>query len=158
MLLAAGAVELSARVDLAVGPPAEEMASVALVEVTSGARRPEHRDVVRFAALVEALRSPAPPFAVATYYTRTGEIDVEPVTRELLVDAARRCLVGSRVLAGSAGAPDDASWCTACSTLLPRAASSPTAGMVDPGGSVDPGDTVPAGDAPLVSLPEGQAA
>jgi hypothetical protein len=39
---------------------------------------------------------------VATYYTRTGELDVDPVTDELLVGAARRTLMGSRLLAGLA--------------------------------------------------------
>jgi hypothetical protein len=35
---------------------------------------------------------------VATYYTRTGELDVDPVTDELLVEAARRTLIGARAL------------------------------------------------------------
>ena len=88
--LADGAVELSARVDLAVGKPAQPRASVAIVEVKSGARRIEHRADLHFYALIEALRNPAPPFVVATYYTRTGELDVDPVTEELLVAAGRR--------------------------------------------------------------------
>jgi len=149
VLLASGTVELSARVDLAIGPPADGGASVALVEVTSGARRPEHRDDLRFAALVEALRSPAPPFAVATYYTRTGEIDVEPVTHELLVDAAGRCLAGARVLAGLATAPEDAARCAACATLPPRAGTTRLAA---------PSEAMPAGGAPVVILTQGQAA
>jgi hypothetical protein len=97
--LAGGAVQLSARVDLAIGAPAEDEASVALVEVKAGARRVEHRADLHFYALVEALRSPAPPFVVATYYTRTGELDVDPVTEELLVVAARRTAAGARSLA-----------------------------------------------------------
>ena len=96
--LAGGAVELSARVDLAVGRPAEDRASVAIVEVKSGLRRVEHRADLHFYALIEALRSPAPPFVVATYYTRTGELDVDPVTEDLLVAASRRVLAGTRVL------------------------------------------------------------
>jgi hypothetical protein len=96
--LAGGAVELSGRVDLAIGPVAEEWASVALVEVTSGVRRPEHRSDRHFYALIETLRSPAPPFLVATYYTRTGELDTDPVTEELLAVAAARTAVGVRSL------------------------------------------------------------
>ncbi len=42
----------------------------------------------------KTLRSPAPPFVVATYYTRTGELDVDPVTDELLAAAARRTMAG----------------------------------------------------------------
>ncbi len=96
--LVGGAVELSARVDLAVGRPGLEVASVAIVEVKSGMRRPEHRHDLHFYALVEALRNPAPPFVVATYYTRTGELDVEPVDDELLASAARRTLAGAGAL------------------------------------------------------------
>jgi hypothetical protein len=96
--LAGGAVELSARVDLAIGAPAADEASVAIVEIKSGRRRVEHRADLHFYALVESLRSPAPPFVVATYYTRTGEVDVDPVSEELLVGAARRTLAGTRLL------------------------------------------------------------
>jgi hypothetical protein len=96
--LAGGAVELSARVDLAIGAPAADEASVAIVEIKSGMRRAEHRADLHFYALVESLRSPAPPFVVATYYTRTGELDVDPVSEDLLVGAARRTLAGTRLL------------------------------------------------------------
>ena len=104
--LADGALELSARVDLAIGRPAGDVASVAIVEVKSGARRAEHRADLHFSALLETLRSPAPPFVVATYYTRTGELDVDPVTDELLIGAARRTLLGARRLADRAGGPE----------------------------------------------------
>lgn len=96
--LAGGAIELSGRVDLAIGTPSDETASVAILEVKSGARRIEHRSELHFYALIETLRSVAPPFVVATYYTRTGEIDVDPVTDELLHGACRRTLVGVRGL------------------------------------------------------------
>jgi hypothetical protein len=103
--LAGGAVERSARVDLAIGRPAVDEASVAIVEVKSGARRAQHSADLHFYALIETLRSSAPPFVVATYYTRTGELDVEPITEELLSAAARRTLAGTRALMGcSSGA------------------------------------------------------
>ena len=56
--LAGGAVELSVRVDLAVGRPNRHEASVALLDVVSGARRPGHGDGRHFAALVATLRGP----------------------------------------------------------------------------------------------------
>ncbi len=93
-----GAVLLSARVDLVVGRPAEDEASVAIVEVKSGARQLAHRADLHFYALVETLRSSAPPFVVATYYTRTGELDVEAVTGPLLFAAAHRTVTGARLL------------------------------------------------------------
>lgn len=116
-----GTVELSARVDLVIGRPARHQGSVALVEVKSGSRRVEHRADLHFYALVEALRSPAPPFAVATYYSRTGELDVDPVTDELLVGAARRTAIGARRLVGLARGiePDrrPGPLCAGCSVL-----------------------------------------
>jgi hypothetical protein len=101
--LADGTVILSARADLAVGQPAGDRASVALVDVTSGARHRTDRHDRRFMALVETLRSPAPPFVVATYYTRTGELDVDPVTDELLEAAAHRVATGIGQLVTAAG-------------------------------------------------------
>lgn len=100
--LSGGAVDLAARVDLALGTPAVDEASVALVEIKSGARRVEHRADLHFYALVETLRSGAPPFVVATYYTRTGELDTDPVTPELLSAAARRTVTGACALLGLA--------------------------------------------------------
>ncbi len=122
--LAGGAFELSARVDLVIGRPAHEEASVALVEVSSGNPRVEHRADRHFAALLEALRSPAPPFVVATYYTRTGELDVDPVTDELLVAAARRTLVGARrirqLAEGTELGPASRLLCARCSVMPDR--------------------------------------
>lgn len=104
--LAGGSIELSGRVDLAIGRPGLGVASVAIVEVKSGGRRPEHRYDLHFYALLETLRSPAPPFAVATYYSRTGELDVDPVSDELLAAAARRTVAGIRALGEGPGASD----------------------------------------------------
>ncbi|HEX3980796.1 MAG TPA: hypothetical protein VHW93_06215, partial [Acidimicrobiales bacterium] len=121
--LARGAVELSARADLVIGPPAGDVASVAVIEVKSGYRRIEHRADLHFYALIEALRSPAPPFVVATYYTRTGELDVDPVTEDLLMGAARRTLSGTQRLAGlSLGAEPSRTASVLCGrcTLLPE--------------------------------------
>ena len=137
-VLAAGRVELSARVDLAVGRRAEDEASVAIVDVKSGVRRPAHRYDLRFYALVEALCSSTPPFAVATYYSRTGELDVEPVTHDLLVEAVRRCLAGTRALAGATSEAEVGAWCTTCATLPRR-----TVGPVVPADGVPGKDSFP---------------
>lgn len=96
--LPGGAAELSGSVDLAVGRPGLDVASVALVGISSGVRHPEHRRALHFAALIETLRHPSPPFAVAAYYTRTGEIDVDPVTDDLLDTVAFRVAAGLRIL------------------------------------------------------------
>ena len=101
-------VSLVARVDLAVGRPAVDRASVGLVELRSGVRRPEHAADLRFCALIETLRTGVPPFVVATYYSRNGELDVEPVDGDVLVAAARRTAAALRALRPVAGAADPA--------------------------------------------------
>jgi hypothetical protein len=119
--LVGGAVELAARVDLALGGPSVDEASVALVEIKAGARRVEHRAELHFYALLETLRSLTPPFVVATYYTRTGELDTDPVTAELLAAAARRTLTGARSLLGLAAGheprPTPNGLCGVCAAL-----------------------------------------
>jgi len=164
--LVGGAVELCVWVDLAVGRPTGHEASVALVDVVSGARRPEHGDDRRFAALVAALRGSVPPFAVATYYSRTGELDVDPVDQEYLVSGAFRCLAALRVLVGADQAPSDGTTCAACRVLLRRP---PVVASVDgserPDGSAHGATADPAGRAdrghqidPVVAFPHEVAA
>ncbi len=151
-----GIVELTTRVDLAIGRPAGGEATVALVDVASGVRRPGHRDDRAVDALVETLRTSVPPFVVATYYTRTGELDVEPVTRELLVAAARRCAAGIRALLDGRPGSDDGTWCATCATLLQRppvALSGGAAARPVPAPAAASGPV-----APVVDLPREQAA
>jgi hypothetical protein len=117
--VADGRVELAARVDLALGMPGQRTASVALVEVKSGPLLPEHVADLHWSALVEALRHPAPPFAVGLYSTCTGAIDVDWVTADLLVAAADRMVAGVRRLLseGTGGrdpAPRESRWCDRC--------------------------------------------
>ena len=118
-----GRVVLSGVVDLAFGGPAAERASVCVVEVKSGRRRIEHRGDLHFYALLETLRSGAPPFRIATYYTRTGELDVEPVTDDVLVGALQRVLAGTvrlcRLAEGTEPARTPNALCAWC-TDLPR--------------------------------------
>jgi hypothetical protein len=84
--LAGGRVLLTGRFDLVLGDPSTGAASVCLVEVRSGARRSGDRVRRRFAALLETLRSGAPPFRVATYYSRDGSLEVDEVDDLLLND------------------------------------------------------------------------
>lgn len=156
--LAGGRFELSARVDLAIGRPSEDVASVALVEVKSGTRRPGHRVDLHFYALAEALRSPNPPFAVAVYYSRTGELDVEPVTPELLADAARRCLSGIRAIAAADGGRGSVTSDAYCATCLehPLRTLAPAGGPDAPVEAV--ADVRVPGPDTVVPFPRGQAA
>jgi len=144
--VAGGAFELATRVDLALGVPGQAMTSVALVEVKSGAPRPEHRDDLGFAALVEALRHGVPPFVVATYYTTTGELDVDPVTTATLDGAVERTKVGARRLcdemAGRTPGAVPAGMCAMCRQLAVRRPP-PPAESANAGGSTQsaPGAT-----------------
>jgi hypothetical protein len=90
--LVGGDVVLVGVIDLIVGAPSGGRASVGLIEVKSGRARIEDRDDLRFYALLETLRSGAAPFRVATFYTRTGQVDAEDVNDELLTSAVQRVL------------------------------------------------------------------
>jgi hypothetical protein len=94
--LAGGRIVLSAVLDLVLGAPAGDRASVCVVDVRSGERRAEHRDDLHFLGLLETVRAGAPPFRLATYYTATGEVDVEDVDDALLSEAVLRTIDGVR--------------------------------------------------------------
>ena len=142
--LAGGRVLLTGVVDLALGAPAGEKASVCIVEVKSGARRLEHRGDLHFYAVLETLRSGASPFRIATYYSRTGELDAEDVGEDVIVGSMHRVLAGTisacRLAAGTEldRTPNPlCAWCDglpACApgqartgTKVPRVAGSRTA-------------------------------
>jgi hypothetical protein len=116
--LCGGRVVLAGVVDLVLGSPAQQRASVCLVELKSGGRRIEHRGDLHFYALLEALRSGAPPFRIATYYSGTGELDAEPVGEDTLVSALSRALDGAirlcRVAAGAEPARTPNHLCAWC--------------------------------------------
>lgn len=101
--LSGGRLVLSGVIDLAFGMPCTGRASVCLVELKSGTRRLEHRGDVHFYALLETLRSGAPPFRIATYYSSTGELDAEQVGEDVLLGAMQRTLTGARRLCRIAG-------------------------------------------------------
>lgn len=119
--LAGGRVLLSGVVDLAIGAPSAGRASVCIVEVKSGRRRLEHRADVHLYALMETLRSGAPPFRVATFYTADGELDVEPVGRDALLGALHRVVGGTvrlcRLASGAAPARSPNPLCAWCAGL-----------------------------------------
>jgi len=96
--LAGGGIVLFGATDLVLGAPSGGLASVCLVDVRSGARRPEHRGDRCWIALLETLRSGAVPFRVATYYSATGEIDIEDTRDELLASTVQRTIEGISLL------------------------------------------------------------
>lgn len=92
--LAGSRVVLCGQADLLLGAPPGERASVCLVDVRSGTPRPADRVGLHFLGLLEALRSGAPPFRLATFYSATGELVAEEVPDTLLATAVQRTIEG----------------------------------------------------------------
>lgn len=119
--LAGGHLVLAGVVDLAFGAPCAGRASVCLVELKSGSRRLEHRGDLHYYALLETLRSGAPPFRIATYYSRTGELDAEQVREDVLLGALHRTLAAAerlcRLASGSEPKRTPNPLCAWCSDL-----------------------------------------
>lgn len=104
--LAGGRIRLSASVDLALGLPARERASVGFVTVTSGSAGIAPRRRLAFAALVETLRAGVAPFQVAVLSSATGSLATLPVLRADLLEQAG--LVVARATAGPGPEPSAA--------------------------------------------------
>jgi hypothetical protein len=85
-----GQIILSGRVDLALGRPSAEKVGTTLIDVKAGTHRLDDRDDAGWYAILETLRSGAPPFQVGNYYVPSGELDLKPVTVEDLQRATRR--------------------------------------------------------------------
>jgi hypothetical protein len=92
--LGGGRVVLSMRVDLLVGTPCAGRASVCLVLVRSGQPRPADLTDLHFAALLETLRSGAPPFRAVLHYSESGLNRIEDVTEGNLARAVQRTIDG----------------------------------------------------------------
>lgn len=95
--LAGGRVLVRATASLVLGAPPSDRSSRCLVDVQAGEPRGEHGTARRLLALVETVRSGAPPCRVATYYPATGHLDTEDPTDVTLaatvpavVEAVRR--------------------------------------------------------------------
>jgi hypothetical protein len=78
-------IVLSAVLDLAVGPQASTDASVCIVGVETRLPRRSDEIDMHYLALVETLRSGAPPSRVGKYFTSSGQLRIESVDEHLLV-------------------------------------------------------------------------
>ncbi len=124
--LAGGRVVLSGRVDLALGRPSGDKVGTTLVDVKSGAIRPEDREDARFYALLETLRQGAQALQTGNFYVRQGALVLEAVTDDLLLaqaeavgEAVRRAVAlgGGR---RPAATPSEACrWCPALDACGP---------------------------------------
>jgi hypothetical protein len=86
--LCGGRILLGSVVDLVIGTQASNEATVCLVQVGTTANEGHGRlSDLHFIALLETLRAGAAPCRVARYVTGTGELQVESVDEQMLVDA-----------------------------------------------------------------------
>jgi hypothetical protein len=107
--LAGGRAVLAGCIDLVLGSPPAERGSVCLVDLRTGVRHPEDTVARHFHALLETIRTGAAPFRIATYYSATGELDVEEASDDALAQAVRRTVQAlSRRVGASPGAPGEA--------------------------------------------------
>lgn len=95
--LADGRIRLRGKVDLTLGQARGTQAGKVVIDLKTGAPNPDHRDDLRFYALLDTLRIGVPPRLVASFYLDLGEARTEAVTEGILhatvartVDAARR--------------------------------------------------------------------
>ncbi len=89
-----GRVVLAGKVDLALGRAEGNRAGKVLVDLKTGRAHANHREDLRFYALVEALRIGVPPRKLATHYLDSGRLEPEEVTEDLLWAAVERTVDG----------------------------------------------------------------
>ncbi len=82
-------IVISGKPDLCLGKPEGNVSGKVIIDFKSGGFSPNHREDLRFYALLEALRI-LPPRLVATYYLDSATMHTEQVTLELLHGAAAR--------------------------------------------------------------------
>jgi hypothetical protein len=93
-------VVVAGTIDLVLGAPPARRSSVCVVEVRAGGPDGAGAGGRRLLALLETLRSGAPPCRAATYDARSGRLDAEEPTddqlaemvREVAACAVARCL------------------------------------------------------------------
>jgi hypothetical protein len=96
--LCADRVVLAGKVDLTVGRAEGVQAGKVIVDLKTGGFAPQHRDDLRFYALVEALRLGVPPRLLASLYLDSGRLVTEAVTEDVLAAAVERTVQGAEAL------------------------------------------------------------
>jgi hypothetical protein len=92
-----GRIKLKATYDLALGPAGR--GPVVITDFKSGVEYPEHREELRYYALLETLRNGVPPIRVASYYLDGGWFQAEDVNEDVLRSAVRRAAEGVNLIA-----------------------------------------------------------
>ena len=85
-----GAIVLAGKVDLSLGKPGEKV----IIDLKTGTPRAQHREDLRFYALIETLSRGVPPRKLASYYLDAGSTHPEDVSEGVLRAAVRRTVDG----------------------------------------------------------------
>ena len=93
--LVGGRVVLGAVVNVMLGPPASTVSTVCLLDVTTAELTDTVQARLGVLALIEALRSAAPPLRVATLSTATGDVAMLDVDDALLTTALRHVVTAA---------------------------------------------------------------
>lgn len=90
---------LAGKFDLTLGMPSDTTAGRVIVDIKTGGNSGEHRQDLRFYALIETLVTGVPPLAVATHYVESGRLEMEQVTEAMLTSTLKRTIDGVTTLA-----------------------------------------------------------
>jgi hypothetical protein len=93
-----GLLRLHGRIDLALGGPTGLVPGKVLIDLKTGVSAAQHRDDLRFYALLETIRLGVPPRLVATCYLDSGRVDCEKVNESVLDASLARTVDGVRKL------------------------------------------------------------
>jgi hypothetical protein len=89
-----GSIELGGKADLVIGRPQGRESRRVIIDFKTGGRATNHREDLRFYALLETLAYRVPPRRLVTYYLDSADCEVEDVTLGVLHAALRRTLDG----------------------------------------------------------------
>jgi CRISPR/Cas system-associated exonuclease Cas4 (RecB family) len=89
-----GRVRLTGKVDLTLGRFDPLVPRKVIIDLKTGMPRTQHREDLRFYALVETLKLGTPPRLIATYYLDTARPHPETVTEAVLRSAMARTIDG----------------------------------------------------------------
>jgi hypothetical protein len=85
-----GPVELVGKTDLVIGKPIGRTSIKLVVDFKTGWPSPNHRNDLRFYALLETLARRVPPRKLVTFYLDSSEADIEGVSESVLESALAR--------------------------------------------------------------------
>lgn len=87
-----GAIQLTGKVDLIIGKPEGRESRKVIIDLKSGRLTHQHREDLRFYALVETLCRDVPPRRLVSFSLDSALADVEDVTEGVLRSSLRRTL------------------------------------------------------------------